>query len=227
MPNIAVIGLGRFGLALSKHLGVSGAHVIAIDRNRQNIETIKDDVQVAVKLDSTDEIALKSQGIDKVDACVIAIGENFEAALLTTVIVKKLGVQKIICRAQSQFHAEIFKQIGADEVIQPETQAGEQLAHNLANPHVEDLISLAEGFTVVELIAPKTFHNKTIAEIALRSKYHVNLVAIKKKTTVQEEDETVEKQTIISVPTPDDMIQSGDVMVLVGSDDALAKLPKE
>ena len=227
MPNIAVIGLGRFGLALSKNLGMSGAHVIAIDRNRQNIETIKEDVQVAVKLDSTDEVALKSQGVDKVDACVIAIGENFEAALLTTVIVKKLGVPKIICRAQSEFHAEIFKRIGADEVIQPETQAGEQLAHNLANPHVEDLISLAEGYTVVELASPKTFHNQTVAELALRSKYHVNLVAIKKKTTVEQDGETVEKQIIISVPSPDDMIHDGDMLVLVGSDDALAKLPKE
>ncbi|VAX42576.1 KtrAB potassium uptake system, peripheral membrane component KtrA [hydrothermal vent metagenome] len=227
MPNIAVIGLGRFGLALSKHLGTSGAHVIAIDRNRQNVESIKEDVQVAVKLDSTDEIALKSQGVDKVDACVIAIGENFEAALLTTVIVKKLGVPKIICRAQTEFHAEIFRQIGADEVIQPETQAGEQLAHNLANPHVEDLISLAEGYTVVELISPKIFHNQTVAELALRSKYNVNLVAIKKKTMVKENNETVEKQTIISVPSPDDMIHDGDIMVLVGSDDALSKLPKE
>ncbi len=227
MPNIAVIGLGRFGLALSKNLGIGGAHVIAIDKNRQNVEAIKDDVQVAVRLDSTDEIALKSQGVDKVDACVIAIGENFEAALLTTVITKKLGVPKIICRAQTEFHAEIFRQIGADEVIQPETQAGEQLAHNLANPHVEDLISLADGYTVVELIAPKAFVNQTVAEIALRSKYQVNLVAIKKKTTEKKDEETIEKHIIISVPSPDDMIHEGDIMVLVGSDDALAKLPKE
>ena len=224
MPNVAVIGLGRFGISLARHLSEGGAHVIAIDRSKTNIDSIKNDVHVAVKLDSTDEIALKSQGIDKVDACVIAIGENFEAALLTTVIAKKIGVQKIICRAQSEFHAEIFRRIGADEVIQPETQAGKQLAHNLSIPHVQDLISLADGYTVVEMVAPQGFLDRSVAEIGLRSKYNVNLVAIKKKQPDAAEDQPPQ---IISVPSPDDVIQAGDIMVLVGSDVDLSKLPKE
>ncbi|MCH8829515.1 MAG: TrkA family potassium uptake protein, partial [Planctomycetes bacterium] len=145
MQKVAVIGLGRFGMVLARQLAASGVEVIAIDRSQNLVNEIKDDVDVAVRLDSTDESALRSQDVHKVDVCVVAVGENFEAALLTTVIARKIGVPRVICRAQTEFHKDIFHQIGADEVIQPETQAGEQLARKLANPHIKDFISLAEG----------------------------------------------------------------------------------
>lgn len=227
MLRIAVFGLGRFGMALARDLQKNGAQVVAVDRSINLINEVKDDVDLAVRLDATDEAALRSQEIDKVDIGVVAIGENFEAALLTTVILKRLGVPRIVCRAQTQFHAEIFQQIGADEVIQPEMQAGRHLARNLANPHVEDFITLAEGYTLVELHAPKAFQEKTLQALGLRSKYGVNLVAIKRLKRVQRDGETVEKREVISVPKADDRIQSDDVLVLVGSDEALSRLPKE
>lgn len=227
MVKIAVIGLGRFGMSLARNLQANGAQVIAIDRTLDLVNAIKDEVDLAVRLDSTDETALRSQEIDKVNTCVIAIGENFEAALLATVIVKRLGVPHIICRAQTEFHAEIFKQIGADQVIQPEMQAGEHLARNLANPHVEDFITLADGYTLIELNAPKAFHDKTLEAIGMRSKYGVNLVAIKRLSRVERDGETVEERKIVSVPQASDEIQPDDILVLVGSDDALAKIPKE
>ena len=227
MQKVAVIGLGRFGMSLARHLDVNGAQVMAIDRSTALINEIKDDVDVAIRLDSTDEAALKSQELGQVDVCVIAIGENFEAALLTTVIAKKLGVGRIICRAQSAFHEEIFLRIGADEVIRPETQAGEHLGRKLANPHLIDFISLAKGFTLLELVAPAAFHQKQLQAIGLRSKYDVNLVAIKRTKTTKQEDEVVERQEVISVPKPNDVIRSDDVLVVVGSDESLAKLPKE
>jgi len=225
--KIAVIGLGRFGMSLARNLQANGAQVFAIDRSTALINEIKDDVDLAVRIDSTDAAALNSQEIDKVDVCVVAIGENFEAALLTTVIIKNLGVPKIVCRAQTQFHAEIFRQIGADEVIQPEMQAGQHLARNLANPHVEDFITLADGYTLIELHAPKAFQEKTLQGLGLRTRYGVNLVAIKRVTSLQRDGETVEEEQIISVPKADDLIQAHDVLVLVGSDEALSRLPKE
>ncbi len=227
MVKIAVIGLGRFGMSLARNLQANGAQVFAIDRSTALINEIKDDVDLAVRIDSTDAAALNSQEIDKVDVCVVAIGENFEAALLTTVIIKNLGVPKIVCRAQTQFHAEIFRQIGADEVIQPEMQAGQHLARNLANPHVEDFITLADGYTLIELHAPKAFQEKTLQGLGLRTRYGVNLVAIKRVTSLQRDGETVEEEQIISVPKADDLIQAHDVLVLVGSDEALSRLPKE
>jgi len=228
--KVAIIGLGRFGMALAKHLGPSSVQVIAIDNRAALVNEIKDDVDIAVRLDSTDEQALLSQEIDKVDVCVISIGENFEAALLTTVIAKKIGVPEIICRAQTQFHAEIFSQIGADEVIQPESQAGEYIARKLANPHLEDFITLAEGYTLIEFQAPKAFRNKSLQQLALRKEYQVNLVAIKRPITpsISEDGEEEAPQVkIISVPKPGDVIQENDILLVIGSDEALAKLPKE
>ncbi len=226
MPRIAVVGLGRFGTTLARELSARGAQVIAIDRNLQLINSIKDAVDVAVRLDSTDEIALLAQEFGEMDVCVVAIGENFEAALLTTVIAKKLGVPRIICRAQSELHAEIFKSIGANEVIQPELQAGEHLSRRLASPQLQDYVALAEGYTLIELLAPTAFHGQTPAQAELRSRYGVNLIAIKRPTTAGPDVEEVEYQ-VISVPRPDEQILADDVLVLIGSDEALAQLPKE
>lgn len=228
MRKVAVIGLGRFGTALARQLTASGADVIAIDRNMALINEIRDEVSIAVKLDATDQAALRGQEIDLVDVAVVAIGENFEAALLTTVILKKLGVPKIICRAQSSFHAEIFKQIGAQEVIQPEMQAGERLGHSLANPQLEDLITLAEGYTLIELYAPKEFCGKSLQTLELRKRFDVNLIAIKRPHEESDTDgNIITKYEVIGVPRGSDTIENNDVLVVVGSNEALARLPKE
>lgn len=227
MRKIAVIGLGRFGMELARRLSASGAQVIAIDRNTNLINEIKDDVELAVRLDSTDEAALRSQEIDKVDVCVVSIGENFEASLLTTVLARKLEIPQVICRAQTQFHADIFRQIGADEVIQPEQQAGQHLARQLANPHLQDFITLAEGFTLVELDAPKGFIGKSLQELSLRMHYDVNLVAIKRTVPTGKDGTVTEEEQVISVPRPDTLIEENDTLVLVGADEDLARLPKE
>ena len=107
--RLAVIGLGRFGMSLARQLAAHGAEVIAIDSNHRLVNEISDDVSLAVRLDSTDEAALRSQEVDRVDCVVVSIGENFEAALLTTVLCKRnLKVGSVICRAQTPLHAEIF-----------------------------------------------------------------------------------------------------------------------
>lgn len=227
MRRVAVIGLGRFGMVLAKQMAASGAQVIAIDRDKVLVEEVKDNVDVAVRLDSTDQLALESQDIDKCDICVIAIGENFEAALLTTVIVRNLGVPRVICRAQTQVHADIFRQIGVEEVIQPEMQAGEDLARKLVNPQIEDFVPLADGFTMIELKAPATFVGKTLQELALRTHYGANLIAIKRPTTTDQDGEIVETMQVMGVPKASDVIEASDTMVLVGSDEALARMPKE
>lgn len=225
MIKVAVIGLGRFGTELAKRLGTSGVEVIAIDHSDKLVNEVKDDVAIAVRLNATDELALRSQDIDKVDACVIAIGENFEAALLITVIVKKLGVPKVICRAQSKFHAEIFNRIGADEVIQPEIQTGAHLARLLANPHLEDYLRVGDGYTMIELLAPSEFVGKKLSELALRSKYSINVVAIRKRNSEEVEKKTGKIHTTDCVPHPDYQIQEADILLMIGTDQNLARLP--
>lgn len=224
MRRIAVIGLGRFGMSVARHLSSLGAQVIAVDRTMQLVNEIKDEVDLAVRLDSTDPDAIKAQEIHKVDVCVISIGENFEAALLTTVILQKLGVPRLICRAQSEFHAQIFRQIGASEVIQPESSAGELLSRRLAHPHLRDVIDLAEDFSLVEIQAPESWCGKAINVIGLRANFHVNLLVIKR--TEQPEDDQPAQENV-TVPQPDTVIQPGDLLLLVGSHEAVEALPHE
>ena len=170
MQRVAVIGLGRFGMNLARQLAANRVEVIAIDRNGRLVDEVKDHVALAVCLDSTTEAALKSQDVPSCDVCVVAIGENFEASLLTATALKKLGCKYVIVRAQSANHAEIFRRLGADEVIQPETEAGRQLARRLANPMLEDVIELGDGFTLIEVRAPASFHGKSLEQLALRAR---------------------------------------------------------
>ncbi len=225
MHKVAVIGLGRFGRTLAVELASAGVQVVALDRNSHLVEEIKDDVDVAVRLDSTDLEALLSQKIEDVDICVIAIGENFEAAILTTVLVKKLGIPRIICRARSATHAEIFARIGADEIIQPETQAGILLGRRLANPQLDQFIQLADGYSLIELRAPKEFQGRSLEQLGLRTKYHVNLIAVKRPVIENQNGVETRRISIISVPRPGDIIEHDDTLVLAGSHEALSRLP--
>ena len=225
MARVAVIGLGRFGMELARRLSAHGVEVLAIDQSQELVHEIKDDVDVAVRLDSTDKHALMSQEINRVDVCVVSIGENFEAALLTAVLARKLGVPKVICRAQTEFHADIFSQIGVDEVIQPEIAAGEILAWRLANPQLQDIISLAEGYSMIELVAPEEFYGKSLRDLQLRKKYSVNLVAIMRSTLVP--GDGAPPRTVLSVPKPNDVIQKDDILVVIGADNDLSKLPHD
>ena len=226
MRRIAVIGLGRFGMSLARNLGKLGVSVIAADSSMQLINEIKDDVDLAVQLDATDRDALIAQDIANVDVAIVAIGENFEAALLTTVHLQKLEVERIICRAQTKFHAEIFHQIGAHEVIQPETTAGEQTARRLANSKLSDVIDVAEGYALVEIEAPESWHETSLKDLRLRTQFDVNLVAIKRMLK-EPGQPTANKREVISVPRPNDQIQAGDVLMLVGPHAAIDALPEK
>ncbi len=225
MRRVAVIGLGRFGMALARQLAKRGAQVLAIDRSMHLVNEAKDHVDLAVRLDSTDREALLAQDVDKVDVVVVSIGENFEASLLTTALLQKMEIPRVICRAQTHTHAEIFRQIGAHEVIQPESSAGEQMALRLANPRLSDVIDFAPGYSLVEIAAPDSWWNIPLKELELRQKFDINLVAIKRGARPDENGEAPEPE-IISVPRPDDPILAYDQLMLVGSHEAINSLPK-
>jgi len=222
--RIAVIGLGRFGMNLARLLESQRVEVIAADSDMRLVEEVKDEVTLAVCLDATDEEALTGHEIHRADVCVVAIGEHFEASLLAASALKKLGAKNVIVRAQTATHAEIFRRLGADEIIQPETEASRQLARRLANPHLEDLIELSDGYTLIELRAPAAFHGKTLEQLGLRSKYRVNLVAVKRQS--EEAEAGAPRRVTTYVPHAGYVIHPDDILLLVGTDAALNNLPR-
>ena len=228
MKRFAVIGLGRFGQKLAIALSMSGAEVVAIDRDRTIIEQIRDQVSHAVRLDSTDEEALLSQGVDKVDVAIVGMGQGgraFESAILTVVNLKKMGVEQIYARAQGLTAGQVFSAVGATEVIYPEIESAQRWAYKLIAPHITEKIDFAPGYSMASIIAPASFDGKTVMDLQLRQKYNVNLVAIKRGP--DSKDKKTKAETIINVPMPNTVIYAGDTLMVAGSDADLEKLPQE
>ena len=229
MARFAVIGLGRFGQKLAIALAMSGAEVIAIDKNRETIELIADQVSHAVRLDSTDEEALKAQGVDKADVAIIGIGQGtgrgFESAILTVVNLRQMGVKLIYARAEDLIAGEVFSKVGATEVIYPEIESAQRWAYKLIAPQIGEKIDFAPGYSLARIKAPASFDNKTVMDLQLRQKYNVNLVLIKRAENAEKTKEQDGK--IINVPMPGTVIYQDDILMVVGSDIDLAKLPQQ
>ncbi len=226
MNRFAVIGLGRFGKKLAIALAMSGAEVVAIDKNRDEIELIRDQVSLAVRLDSTDEEALKAQGIDKIDVAIIGIGqEGFESAILTVVNLRQMGVKKILARAESHVSGEVFSKVGATDVIYPEIESAQRWAYKLIAPHIGEKIDFAPGYSLARVTAPASFDGKTVMDLQLRQKYKVNLVAIKRDE--HRKKKKTDNAAIINVPMPSTVVYQNDILMVAGSDADLAKLPQE
>ena len=224
--KFAVIGLGRFGSRLARTLSATGGEVIAIDRDADLVEKIRDDVALAVRLDSTDAGALTAQGVDQVDVVVVGIGEDFESAALTVATLKSLEVKHIVARAQRDIQAQILKSVGADQIVLPEGESAIRWAHRLTLPNIKEYVELGEGHSMVHMVAPELFHNKTLAELGLRNKHGLNLIAIRRHAAADEAAKSAAAPAI-SLPEATTKILSGDVLILVGSNEALSRLSQE
>jgi trk system potassium uptake protein TrkA len=218
--RVAVIGLGRFGISLAISLAERGAEVIAIDKDMEAVDAVKDRVALAVKLNSEDEDALKSQGVDRVDAAVVGIGEDsFRSNVLTTILLKKIGVKNVISRAFENIDREILENIGADSVVFPEVESGMRLARSLTASSVIDHISLDEhdAYSMAQIEAPKRFWGKKIGDLRIAARYNVNIVLA--KHLVEETDKkgnTATREEVNPVPRADDVINEGDILWVVG-----------
>jgi len=211
-------------MKLAQALTQAGAEVIAVDVKRDLIDDIRDDVALAVRMDATERDALLAQGIDKVDVAIVGIGTDFEANALTVATLKTIGVPRVIARAGSERRGRILRQIGADAIVFPERESAMRWSNRLMLPHLREYIELGEGHALVQVRAPHEFANKTPGQLALRQKHQVNLVAIRRTVTVEQDGKEAESE-IVSVPTAETKILPSDVLILIGSDDALAKLP--
>jgi len=216
--QFAVIGLGRFGRAVCQTLNSLGYEVLGVDNNEQRVtQALKDEIAAhAVQLDSTQRPALEEAGIPDFDTVIVAIGNYVEESVITTLNVKELGVSYVVAKASSEIHGKLLNRVGADQVIFPEHEMGCTLARSLTRPGILDRFELDPDNSIVELRVPSSFDQKTIADLDLRNKYGVTLLALSEP----DNDEKFEVN-----PSPVTRLRKGAVMVVVGSNRGLDRLP--
>ncbi|MEA2069644.1 MAG: TrkA family potassium uptake protein [Verrucomicrobiota bacterium] len=218
MRNIAIIGLGGFGSALARELTEKGVEVLAIDQKREPVEAIKDTVTHAVTLNSTDEEALCAVDIQNVDVAVVCIGKDIEANLLTTILLKKLGIHRIWTRALGPLQQEIIKTLEVENIINLEEEMGSIVASSLASANIVRHIPLSKGHSIIEVKLAKDFVGKTLRTLDLRNKYSVNVIAIKRKVpAITDQGERILEDLIDDIPNPDDILNETDSLLVVGS----------
>ncbi len=217
----AVIGLGTFGAKVCEDLAAKGGKVIAIDNQPELIEKVKDTVTQSILLDSTDETAMGQVPFADVNIAVVAIGENIEASILTTAILKRLGIPYILARAVTDIHNQVLRQVGADEVVNIEIEEGKRIAQRLISPEILDNISVTENISVSEVYVPKGFIGQTLEKLNLRKKLNVNIVAILRTTlSVDEEGNPVKTDNAV-FPDAKEVLQESDILLVVGKNEDL------
>lgn len=200
-----IIGLGRFGASIAKTIYELGHDVLAIDKDEEKVQEISEYVTHAVQMDSTDESIVKTLGVKNFDVAVVTIGSNLQDSVLSTLILKELGIKYIIAKANNELHAKVLTKIGADKVVLPERDMGSRVAHNLVSSNILDYIELSEEYSILETEAIKEWFNKSLKEIEIRKKHGINVVAIKRDDKVN-----------IS-PSAEDIIKENDILVAIGS----------
>ncbi|MFA0962177.1 TrkA family potassium uptake protein [Roseivirga sp. BDSF3-8] len=214
--KFAVIGLGQFGTSIARTLAGRGAEVLAIDIHLDKVEAMKDDVAYAVALDSTDVKALQAQNIMDMDAVVVAIGENFEGLLLTTVRLMELGINRLIARAANAQQRMILEKVGVKEILSPEDTVGKTVAEMLLHPNMHSFLPLPDDYEIVEINTPGRVVNQTVSEVGLREKYNLNLITIKRIYEEEKEGEVVKVEHIIGVPKGDTVLYETDIIIILG-----------
>ncbi|RAL27109.1 potassium channel family protein [Thermoflavimicrobium daqui] len=210
--QFAVIGLGRFGGSVAQKLHSMGYEVLAVDRDPGRVQDMAQVIPHVIEADSTDENALKAIGIRNFDVVVVAIGEDIQASIMTTLILKEIGVNKIVVKARNDLHGKVLEKIGAERVVYPERDMGVRVVHHLISPNILDYVELSNDFSIIEVKAGEFFDGKTLQELNIRQRFGCNVMAIKRNG----------KYDI--TPSPNDVIYASDNLVVIGHNNDLQKL---
>lgn len=216
--QFAVIGLGRFGRAVCTTLNSLGYEVLGVDSNEQRVtQALTDEIAAhTIQLDATQRQALKEAGIPDFDTVIVAIGNYVEESVIATLNIKELGVAHVVAKASSEIHGKLLTRVGADHVVFPEHEMGCALARSLTRPGILDRFEIDPDNSIVELRVPNSFDQKTIAELDLRNRYGVTLLAL---------SEPGSEDKFEVNPSPVTRFQEGAVMVVIGSNQGLDRLP--
>lgn len=207
MKNILVIGAGRFGTYLIEKFAEHGDEILVIDKDEAKIEKVLEYVTSSLVGDSTDEDFMETIGVNNFDLCVVSIGDNFQASLETTALLKDLGAKFVIARASRDVHEKFLLRNGADEVVYPEKNMAKWTAIRFSSSNIKDYIPVPGDYSIFEVEVPAEWIGKSIVELQIRQKMHLNILAVKN----EEDDFNMDYD-------PSSPFRKGQTVVVIGSD---------
>jgi len=214
MKRVIVIGLGIFGVNIVRELYEGGFEVYAIDKNKDAVQKVRDFSTKAIVADGTDKEVMELIGVQEDDTVIISFGEDLAASTLITLHLKQMKVRHIIVKAPNEEHKLILEKVGATDVIIPEKEIAGKVARSIISPNVLDYLPLSDGYMISEIAPPDSFFGKTIAELQLRNRYHIEVIAIR----------DVLLDRVHMIPHAGFVIKDGEVMVVVGKEGDIKKI---
>jgi trk system potassium uptake protein TrkA len=210
----AVIGLGRFGTSIARRLHAAGEEVLGIDISEERVEDAEPYITQGIIADSSDKKALIPLDIDNFDCVIVAIGNDIQASILTVMLLKNIGVKKMIAKAVGKRHGQVLEAIGVDWIIYPERDMGERVANQLLTPNRLDYIELYNEYNIEEIMIPARMAGKSLRELDIRAKYKINVISI------------LRNGDVVVSPTPDELLHREDILVTLGKKNDLEKFSK-
>ena len=214
MKRAVVIGIGIFGYNITRNLFENGFEVVAIDKNKDIIQKVRDYCTKAVLADGTNQDIMNEIGIEENDIAIISFGEDLAAATLITLHLKQMKVKNIIVKAPNEDHKMILEKVGATQVIIPEMDVARKLAKSLISPNVMDYIPLSENYMIFEMAPPNSFLGKTLSELQLRNKYNIEVIAVR----------DVISDNVNMIPDASFVVKDGEVLVVIGKEGDIRKI---
>lgn len=211
---MAVIGLGRFGLHITKALYEEGNDVLAIDQDKARVQAINEHSSKAIVLDATDKEGLASLGLELMDSVILSIGTKISSSVLICLYLHEIGVKRILAKALDEDHAKILRKVGATDIIHPEKDVATRIARGLTRPNILDFIPLSEKYDLIQVESPREFVGKTLKNLKLGAKFNVYVIAIK----------TADSKNFVLVPPADFTLQDGNTLIMLGKTDDIKKI---
>ncbi|MED4054408.1 TrkA family potassium uptake protein [Niallia taxi] len=213
--QFVVIGLGNFGGSLVKEFFDAGTEVLAIDQSLERVEKYRPFATHCVQVNTMSEATLTQLGIRNMDHAFVALGDDIESSVLTTLILKEMGMKQVWVKAADVYHKRVLEKIGADKVIHPERDMAKRIAHHVISEKMIDYIELSEKHDIVELAASDKVHQRSLLELNIRANYGCTIIGIQRKG-----------DTIVS-PAAEEKILKGDTLIVIGSNEDIYQFEKD
>lgn len=209
-----VVGLGRFGCAIAETICAAGEEVLGVDRDMALVEAMRDRITHAVQMNAMDRGALEALGVSDFDVAFVTMGSDIRASGTITLMLKELGVKRVIAKAYDDFHGRMLEKLGADEVLFPERDMGRRIAHNLVSGNIIDYLELSKDYSMAEVRPLREWVGRTLSELSLRSSMGVNIIAIKNG------------EALNAMPQQDTVILEDDVLLVVAREETLSRMDR-